>query len=118
MGKRWREMDSRMGSKVAITDLDGGVFLIYPSQARAVFDLELSRNRPKMKRIPLSSLVLLFFGFANAHAGKPMTGTVIESDHLYPWESQRVNATEWTHSGDSEIRKLKSIDTIGIYRWM
>src|SRR4029077_18484248 len=44
---------------------------------------------------------LLSFGFATAHAGKPITGTVIESDHLFPWESQRVNATEWTESGDA-----------------
>jgi hypothetical protein len=53
-----------------------------------------------MKRVFLSSLVLLSLGFTTgARAGKPITGTVIESDHLYPWESQRVNATEWTESG-------------------
>ena len=34
-----------------------------------------------------------------AQAGKPVLGTVIESDHLYPWESQRVNASEWTEGG-------------------
>jgi hypothetical protein len=55
-----------------------------------------------MKRILLSSLVLLSFGFATgAQAGKPITGTVIESDHIYPWEMQRINATEWTESGDA-----------------
>jgi hypothetical protein len=55
-----------------------------------------------MKRFFLSSLVLLSLGFATgARAGKPITGTVIESDHIYPWEMQRINATEWTESGDA-----------------
>ena len=34
-------------------------------------------------------------------AGKPINGTIIESDHLYPWESQRVIATEYAESGEA-----------------
>jgi hypothetical protein len=55
-----------------------------------------------MKRVFLSALVLLSLDFTTgAQAGKPITGTVIESDHIYPWEMQRINATEWTESGDA-----------------
>jgi hypothetical protein len=32
-------------------------------------------------------------------AGIPVLGTVIESDHLYPWEKQRIRATEAVESG-------------------
>jgi hypothetical protein len=53
-----------------------------------------------MKHVVLSFLVLLSLGFATGvQAGKPILGTVIESDHIYPM--QRINATEWTESGDA-----------------
>jgi hypothetical protein len=38
---------------------------------------------------------------ADPDAGIPVLGTVIESDHLYPWEKQRIRATETVESGAS-----------------
>ena len=51
------------------------------------------------KRILMSLAVLLLA--SGAQAGKPILGTVIESDHIYPWEMQRINASEWAESGDA-----------------
>jgi hypothetical protein len=38
---------------------------------------------------------------SGAQAGKPITGTVIESDHIYPWEMQRIEAAENAEDGDA-----------------
>jgi hypothetical protein len=41
-----------------------------------------------------------YAGKPDPDAGIPVLGTVIESpDHIYPWEMQRVNATEWAEDG-------------------
>jgi hypothetical protein len=49
----------------------------------------------------LMSLMALLLA-TGAQAGKPILGTVIESpDHIYPWEMQRVNASEWTDDGSA-----------------
>jgi hypothetical protein len=47
-----------------------------------------------MKRILLGLLLAIGTVFAgDPDAGIPVLGTVIESDHLYPWEKQRIPAT-------------------------
>ena len=46
-------------------------------------------------------LASLLIATAAAQAGKPVLGTVIESDHIYPWEMQRINASEWAERGDA-----------------
>jgi hypothetical protein len=48
------------------------------------------------KRILISLAILLLA--SGAHAGKPILDTVIESDHIYAWEMQRINASEWTET--------------------
>ena len=55
----------------------------------------------KISKLILMSLASLLIVTEVAPAGKPVLGTVIESDHIYPWEMQRINATEWTESGDA-----------------
>ena len=54
----------------------------------------------ELGKLILASLASFLIA-TGAQAGKPILGTVIESDHLYPWESQRVNASEWAESGDA-----------------
>jgi hypothetical protein len=53
----------------------------------------------KIKKLILFASLLV--ATEAARAGKPVLGTVIESDHIYPWEMQRINASEWTDSGDA-----------------
>ena len=53
-----------------------------------------------MNLIILATLANLLLA-TGVQAGKPITGTIIESDHIYPWEMQRVNATEDAESGDA-----------------
>jgi hypothetical protein len=43
-----------------------------------------------------------YAGKPDPDAGIPVLGTVIESpDHIYPWEMQRVNATERAEDGSA-----------------
>jgi hypothetical protein len=90
------EMNGRMGSKDRDHGIRPQIFIDLATfrHAAQCHDQAQSETRPPF------SLVLLSFGFTTgARAGKPITGTVIESDHLYPRESQRVNANrirrEW-----------------------
>ena len=55
----------------------------------------------KLSRLILMPLASLLIATEAAQAGKPVLGTVIESDHIYPWEMQRINASEWAESGDA-----------------
>ena len=55
----------------------------------------------RMKICKLLLLASLLVATEAARAGKPVLGTVIESDHIYPWEMQRINASEWAESGDA-----------------
>ena len=69
----------------------------------------LSVVAPRLRRLILMSITSLLIAAPGAYAGKPdpdagipVLGTVIESpDHIYPWEMQRVNATEWTEDGSA-----------------
>jgi phospholipase C len=54
-----------------------------------------------MKISKLILLASLLVATEAAQAGKPVLGTVIESDHVYPWEKQRIRATEAVESGDA-----------------
>jgi hypothetical protein len=62
---------------------------------------------PKLRGLIVMSITSLLIAAPGAYAGKPdsdagipVLGTVIESpDHMYPWEMQRVNATEWAEDG-------------------
>ena len=54
----------------------------------------------KRSKLILASLASLLIE-TGVHAGKPILGTVIESDHIYHWEMQRINAAELAESGDA-----------------
>jgi hypothetical protein len=54
-----------------------------------------------MRFSKLLLLASLLVATEAAQAGKPILGTVIESDHVYPWEKQRINASEAAEIGDA-----------------
>jgi hypothetical protein len=76
-----------------------------------MFRMRLKEHLHKLPRrfagtlhMKISNLILLaslLVATEAAQAGKPVLGTVIESDHIYPWEMQRINASEWAESGDA-----------------
>jgi hypothetical protein len=62
----------------------------------------------KLSKLILVSLTTLLIAASAAYAGKPdpdagipVLGTVIESDHVYPWEMQRINAGDEAENGDA-----------------